>query len=163
MGAGGRSRQAGRAQAPRLAGRSSAARSRSASGASGCAYAKATNLMGADAAAFVMSAGGVVAQTDEQARASTVDTDLPAPPPRSRDNERPHRHPAAHRPAHATEARGQEEEGSRQAGRAGPGGGRQGRACERSAMRAIRQRQQDPQAAAAWLMVDHGWTSGRAQ
>ena len=56
-------------------------------GASGFAYAKATNLIGTDAAAFVVGSG-VVAQTDELARAKTVDTTYRAAASVSRNERR---------------------------------------------------------------------------
>src|SRR6478752_7667036 len=56
-------------------------------GASGFAYAKANNLIGADNAAFVVG-NGVVAQTDEMARAATVDMSYRAAASVSRNERR---------------------------------------------------------------------------
>src|SRR5690348_15908563 len=56
-------------------------------GASGLAYAKATNAIGADSAAFVVGSG-VAAQSDELARATTVDTTYRAAASVSRNERR---------------------------------------------------------------------------
>jgi hypothetical protein len=124
-------------------------------GASGFAYAKATNLIGADAAAFVVGSG-VVAQTDELARASTVDTTYRAAASVSRNERRTAIAATGLRTAKELEAK-KKKEAAKQAVLAREEAAKAERAKERQ--RAIDNAKDDPQAAARVLMADHGWTS----
>ena len=124
-------------------------------GASGFAYAKATNLIGADAAAFVVGSG-VVAQTDELARASTVDTTYRAAASVSRNERRTAIAATGLRTAKELEAK-KKKEAAKQAELAREQAAKAERAKERQ--RAIDNAKDDPQAAARVLMADHGWTS----
>ena len=124
-------------------------------GASGFAYAKATNLIGADAVDFVVGSG-VVAQTDELARASTVDTTYRAAASVSRNERRTAIAATGLRTAKELEAK-KKKEAAKQAELAREEQARAERAKERQ--RAIDNAKDDPQAAARVLMADHGWTS----
>ena len=124
-------------------------------GASGFAYAKATNLIGADAAAFVVGSG-VVAQTDELARASPVDTTYRAAASVSRNERRTAIAATGLRTAKELEAK-KKKEAAKQAELAREEAAKAERAKERQ--RAIDNAKDDPQAAARVLMADHGWTS----
>lgn len=123
--------------------------------ASGLAYAKATNLIGADAAAFVVGSG-VVAQTDELARASTVDTTYRAAASVSRNERRTAIAATGLRTAKELEVK-KKKEAAKQAELARAQAAKAERAKERQ--RAIDNAKDDPQAAARVLMADHGWTS----
>ena len=124
-------------------------------GASGFAYAKATDLIGADAVDFVVGSG-VVAQTDELARASTVDTTYRAAASVSRNERRTAIAATGLRTAKELEAK-KKKEAAKQAELAREEQARAERAKERQ--RAIDNAKDDPQAAARVLMADHGWTS----
>jgi hypothetical protein len=124
-------------------------------GASGFAYAKATNLVGADAAAFVVG-NGVVAQTDELARASTVDTTYRAAASVSRNERRTAIAATGLRTATELEAK-KKKEAAKQAELARQAAAKAARAKERQ--RTIDNAKSDPKAAARVLMADHGWTS----
>jgi hypothetical protein len=124
-------------------------------GASGFAYAKATNLIGADAAAFVVGSG-VVAQTDELARASTVDTTYRAAASVSRNERRTAIAATGLRTAKELEAK-KKKEAAKQAELARKAAAKAALAKERQ--RAIDNAKDDPKSAARVLMADHGWTS----
>ena len=124
-------------------------------GASGYAYAKATNLLGADAAAFVVGSG-VVAQTDELARATTVDTTYRAAASVSRNERRTAIAATGLRTAKELEAK-KKKEAARKAEEAREAAEKAER--ERERQRAIDNAKDDPQGAARVLMADHGWTS----
>lgn len=124
-------------------------------GASGFAYAKATNLIGADAAAFVVGSG-VVAQTDELARAATVDTTYRAAASVSRNERRTAIAATGLRTAKELEAK-KKQEAAKQAELARQAAAKAARDQERQ--RVIDNAQSDPQSAARILMADHGWTS----
>ena len=124
-------------------------------GASGFAYAKATNLIGADAAAFVVGSG-VVAQTDELARASTVDTTYRAAASVSRNERRTAIAATGLRTAKELEAK-KKQEAAKQAELARKAAAKAALAKERQ--RAIDNAKDDPKSAARVLMADHGWTS----
>jgi hypothetical protein len=124
-------------------------------GASGFAYAKATNLLGADAAAFVVGSG-VVAQTDELARATTVDTTYRAAASVSRNERRTAIAATGLRTAKELEVK-KKKEAARKAEEAREAAEKAER--ERERQRAIDNAKEDPQAAARVLMADHGWTS----
>jgi hypothetical protein len=124
-------------------------------GASGFAYAKATNLIGADAAAFVVGSG-VVAQTDELARASTVDTTYRAAASVSRNERRTAIAATGLRSAKELEAK-KKKEAAKQAELARKAAARAALAKERQ--RAIDNAKDDPKSAARVLMADHGWSS----
>ena len=124
-------------------------------GASGFAYAKATNLMGADAAAFVVGSG-VVAQTDELARATTVDTTYRAAASVSRNERRTAIAATGLRTAKELEVK-KKKEAARKAEEAREAAEKAER--ERERQRAIDNAKEDPQAAARVLMADQGWTS----
>ena len=124
-------------------------------GASGLAYAKATNIIGADSAAFVVGSG-VAAQTDELARATTVDTTYRAAASVSRNERRTAIAATGLRTAKELEAK-KKKEAAKQAELAREEQARAERAKERQ--RAIDNAKDDPRAAARVLMADHGWTS----
>ncbi|GAA2743855.1 hypothetical protein GCM10009868_19270 [Terrabacter aerolatus] len=124
-------------------------------GASGFAYAKATNLISSDAAAFVVG-NGVVAQTDELARASTVDTTYRAAASVSRNERRTAIAATGLRTAKELEAK-QKQEAAKQAELARQAAAKAARDQERQ--RVIDNAQSDPQSAARILMADHGWSS----
>ena len=124
-------------------------------GASGFAYAKATNLIGTDAAAFVVGSG-VAAQTDELARATTVDTTYRAAASVSRNERRTAIAATGLRTAKELEAK-KKVEAAKQAEKARQAAAAAERARERQ--RAIDNAKADPKAAARVLMVDQGWTS----
>jgi hypothetical protein len=124
-------------------------------GASGLAYAKATNIIGADAAAFVVGSG-VAAQTDELARATTVDTTYRAAASVSRNERRTAIAATGLRTAQELEAK-KKKEAAKQAEKAREAAEKAER--ERERQRAIANAKEDPKAAARVLMVDQGWTS----
>ncbi|GAA2021395.1 hypothetical protein GCM10009740_07490 [Terrabacter terrae] len=124
-------------------------------GASGFAYAKANDLMGADTAAFVVG-NGVVAQTDELARASTVDTTYRAAASVSRNERRTALAATGARTAKELEAK-QKLAAAKQAEQARAAAAKAARDKERQ--RVIDNALKDPQSAARILMVDHGWSS----
>ncbi|EWS99653.1 hypothetical protein N865_21590, partial [Intrasporangium oryzae NRRL B-24470] len=117
-------------------------------------YAAAANL-GSDDAAFVVG-DGVVAQTDELARALTVDTTYRAAASVSRNERRAAIAASGLRDAKALEAK-QKAEAERKAREAREAA----RRAELEAMRkqAIASARSNPQAAARVLMADYGWTS----
>ena len=122
---------------------------------SGLAYAKATNLIGDDSSAFVVGAG-VVAQTDELARASTVDLTYRAAASVSRNERRTAIAAAGVRDAEELEAK-QKVEAARKAREAQAAADRA--ALEKARAAAIANARTNPKAAARVLMVDQGWTS----
>jgi hypothetical protein len=122
---------------------------------SGIAYAKANNLVGADPAAFVVGSG-VVAQTDELARASTVDLTYRAAASVSRNERRTAIAASGARNAKELEAK-QKVEAARKAKEAEAAAQRAELAKARQ--KAIANAKQDPKSAARVLMVDQGWTS----
>ncbi|HSU74214.1 MAG TPA: lytic transglycosylase domain-containing protein [Terrabacter sp.] len=124
-------------------------------GASGFAYAKANDLMGADTAAFVVG-NGVVAQTDELARASTVDTTYRAAASVSRNERRTALAATGARTAKELEAK-QKLAAAKQAEQARAAAAKAARDKERQ--RVIDNALKDPQSAARILMADHGWSS----
>ncbi len=124
-------------------------------GASGLAYAKATDLIGTDAAAFVVG-NGVVAQTDELARASTVDTTYRAAASVSRNERRTAIAATGLRTAKELEAK-KKKEAAKQAELAREAAAKAARAKERQ--RVIDNAKDDPKSAARVLMADQGWTS----
>jgi hypothetical protein len=124
-------------------------------GASGFAYAKATNLIGGDAAAFVVGSG-VAAQTDELARASTVDMTYRAAASVSRNERRTAIAATGARTAQELEAK-KKQAAARAAAAAKAAADRAER--ERERQRAIANARQDPKSAARVLMLDHGWSS----
>ncbi len=124
-------------------------------GASGFAYAKANDLIGADAAAFVVG-NGVVAQTDELARASTVDMTYRAAASVSRNERRTAISATGLRTATELEAK-KKQEAAKQAVLAREAAARAARDKERQ--RVIANAQNDPKSAARLLMADHGWGS----
>ena len=124
-------------------------------GASGFAYAKANDLIGADAAAFVVG-NGVVAQTDELARASTVDMTYRAAASVSRNERRTAISATGLRTATELEAK-KKREAAKQAVLAREAAARAARDKERQ--RVISNAQHDPKSAARLLMADHGWGS----
>jgi hypothetical protein len=124
-------------------------------GVSSFAYAKATDLGGTDSAAFVVS-NGVAAETDELARASTVDTTDRAAASVSRDERRTAIAAAAARTAQALEAR-QKKEAAKQAALAREKAARAEQEKQRRA--AVEKAKTDPQSAARALMAEHGWSS----
>lgn len=124
-------------------------------GASGFAYAKSANLIGSDTAAFVVGSG-VVAQTDELARAATVDTTYRAAASVSRNERRTAIAATGLRTAKELEAKKKVEA----AIKAAQAREAQRRAeLERERKSAIANARNDPKSAARVLMVDHGWTS----
>lgn len=124
-------------------------------GASGFAYAKATNLIGTDAAAFVVGSG-VAAQTDELARAATVDTTYRAAASVSRNERRTAIAATGLRTAKELEAK-QKKEAAKAAEQAREAAAKAERERERQS--AIANAKSDPKAAARVLMADQGWTS----
>ena len=122
---------------------------------SGVAYAKANHLIGADPAAFVGGAG-VAAQTDELARASTVDVTYRAAASVSRNERRTAIAASGARDAKELEAK-QKVEAARKAKEAKAAAERAEREKARKA--AIDNAKENPKAAARVLMVDQGWTS----
>ena len=124
-------------------------------GASGFAYAKANNLIGADNAAFVVG-NGVVAQTDEMARAATVDMSYRAAASVSRNERRTAISATGLRTATQLEAK-KKQEAAKQAVLAREAAARAARDKERQ--RVISNAQNDPKSAARLLMADHGWGS----
>lgn len=122
---------------------------------SGLAYAKANHLLGADAAAFVVGSG-VAAQTDELARASTVDLTYRAAASVSRNERRTAIAASGARDAKELEAK-QKLEAARKARESEAAAERAER--EKARKRAIANAKEDPKAAARVLMVDQGWTS----
>ncbi|GAB3067754.1 hypothetical protein GCM10027053_34550 [Intrasporangium mesophilum] len=124
-------------------------------GASGFAYAKSANLIGADTAAFVVGSG-VVAQTDELARAATVDTTYRAAASVSRNERRTAIAATGLRTAKELEAK-KKAEAARKAAEAREAERRA--ELERERKRAIANARNDPKSAARVLMLDHGWTS----
>ena len=124
-------------------------------GASGLAYAKSANLIGADPAAFVVGSG-VVAQTDELARASTVDTTYSAAASVSRNERRTAIAATGLRDAAALEVK-KKQEAARKAAEAKAAA--EQAALEKERQRAIGNAIDDPKGAARVLMADHGWTS----
>ncbi|WP_374968343.1 lytic transglycosylase domain-containing protein [Terrabacter sp. BE26] len=124
-------------------------------GASGFAYAKANDLMGADTAAFVVG-NGVVAQTDELARASTVDTTYRAAASVSRNERRTALAATGSRTAKELEAK-QKLAAAKQAEQARAAAAKAARDKERQ--RVTNNSLKDPQSAARILMADHGWSS----
>jgi hypothetical protein len=124
-------------------------------GASGFAYARSANLIGADPAAFVVGSG-VVAQTDELARASTVDTTYRAAASVSRNERRTAIAATGLRDAAALEAR-KKKEAARAAAEAKAAAERA--QAERERQQAIAHAKDDPKGAARVLMADYGWTS----
>jgi hypothetical protein len=124
-------------------------------GASGFAYAKSANFIGADAAAFVVGSG-VVAQTDELARATTVDTTYRAAASVSRNERRTAIAATGLRTAKELEQK-KKLEAARKAAEAREA--ERKAELERERKRAISNARRDPKAAARVLMLDHGWTS----
>src|SRR6478735_5579772 len=124
-------------------------------GASGFAYAKANDLIGADTAAFVVG-NGVVAQTDEMARAATVDMSYRAAASVSRNERRTAISATGLRTATELEAK-KKQEAAKQAVLAREAAARAARDKERQ--RVISNAQNDPKSAARLLMADHGWGS----
>ena len=124
-------------------------------GASGFAYAKANDLIGADSAAFVVG-NGVLAQTDELARASTVDMTYRAAASVSRNERRTAISATGLRTATELEAK-RKQEAAKQAVLARQAAARAARDKERQ--RVIANAQKDPKSAARLLMADHGWGS----
>jgi hypothetical protein len=124
-------------------------------GTSGFAYAKATNLIGTDAAAFVVGSG-VAAQTDELARATTVDTTYRAAASVSRNERRTAIAATGLRTAKELEVK-KKQEAAKAAEQAREAAAQAAR--ERERQRAIDNAKNDPKAAARVLMVDQGWTS----
>lgn len=124
-------------------------------GASGFAYAKANDLIGTNAAAFVVG-NGVVAQTDELARASTVDTTYRAAASVSRNERRTAIAATGSKTAKELEAK-QKLAAAQQAQLAQAAAAQAARDQERQ--RVIGNAQSDPQSAARLLMADHGWSS----
>jgi hypothetical protein len=124
-------------------------------GASGFAYAKATNLIGTDAAAFVVGSG-VAAQTDELARATTVDTTYRAAASVSRNERRTAIAATGLRTAKELEVK-KKQEAAKQAEKARAAAAAAER--QRQRQRVIDNAKTDPKAAARVLMVDQGWTS----
>src|SRR6478735_8786605 len=124
-------------------------------GASGFAYAKATNLIAADAAAFVVGSG-VVAQTDELARASTVDTTYRAAASVSRNERRTAIAATGLRDAAALEVK-KKKEAARAAAQAKAAAERA--QAEKERQQAVANARNDPKGAARVLMADYGWTS----
>ena len=122
---------------------------------SGLAYAKANNLIGADPAAFVVGSG-VVAQTDELARASTVDLTYRAAASVSRNERRTAIAASGARDAKELEAK-QKLEAARKAREAEAAAERA--EIEKARKSAIANAKQDPKSAARVLMADQGWTS----
>jgi hypothetical protein len=122
---------------------------------SGLAYAKANHLIGADPAAFVVGSG-VAAQTDELARASTVDLTYRAAASVSRNERRTAIAASGARDAQELEAK-QKVEAARKAKEARAAAEREER--ERARQRVIANAKEDPKSVARLLMVDHGWTS----
>jgi hypothetical protein len=125
-------------------------------GASGYAYARSTNLLGADAAAAFVVGSGVVAQTDELARATTVDMTYRAAASVSRNERRTAIVATGLRSAKELEEK-KKAEAERQARLAREAERR--RELERERAAAIANARSDPKAAARVLMADHGWTS----
>ena len=119
------------------------------------AYAKANDLIGPDPAAFVVGAG-VAAQTDELARASTVDLTYRAAASVSRNERRTAIAASGARDAKELEAK-QKVEAARKAKEAKAAAERAEREKARKA--AIDNAKENPKAAARVLMVDQGWTS----
>lgn len=124
-------------------------------GASGFAYAKSTNLIGADPAAFVVGSG-VVAQTDELARASTVDTTYRAAASVSRNERRTAIAATGLRDAAALEVK-KKKEAARAAAQAKAAAERA--QAEKERQQAVANARNDPKGAARVLMADYGWTS----
>ncbi|WP_323100797.1 lytic transglycosylase domain-containing protein [Intrasporangium sp. YIM S08009] len=124
-------------------------------GASGFAYARSANLIGADPAAFVVGSG-VVAQTDELARASTVDTTYRAAASVSRNERRTAIAATGLRDAAALEVKKKKEK-ARAAAEAKAAA--EQAALEKERQRAIGNAIDDPKSAARVLMADYGWTS----
>jgi hypothetical protein len=124
-------------------------------GASGFAYAKANDLIGADTAAFVVG-NGVVAQTDELARASTVDTTYRAAASVSRNERRTAIAATGSRTAKELEAK-QKLAAAQQAEKARAAAEKAAR--DQARQRVIDNAKNDPQSAARILMADHGWSS----
>ncbi|MEW1954828.1 hypothetical protein [Terrabacter sp. NPDC080008] len=124
-------------------------------GASGFAYAKANDLIGADTAAFVVG-NGVVAQTDELARASTVDTTYRAAASVSRNERRTAIAATGVKTAKELEAK-QKLAAAQQAEQARVAAAKAARDKERQSI--IDNVKADPQSAARILMADHGWSS----
>jgi hypothetical protein len=124
-------------------------------GASGFAYAKANDLIGADTAAFVVG-NGVVAQTDELARASTVDTTYRAAASVSRNERRTAIAATGSRTAKELEAK-QKLAAAQQAEQARAAAAKAARDKQRQSV--IDNAKNDPQSAARVLMADHGWSS----
>ena len=122
---------------------------------SGMAYAKANDLIGPAPVAFVVGAG-VAAQTDEIARASTVDLTYRAAASVSRNERRTAIAASGARDAKELEAK-QKVEAARKATEAKAAAARADREKARKA--AIDNAKANPKAAARVLMVDQGWTS----
>ncbi|GAA5022290.1 hypothetical protein GCM10023258_12400 [Terrabacter aeriphilus] len=124
-------------------------------GASGFAYAKANDLIGADSAAFVVGSG-VAAQTDEMARAATVDTTYRAAASVSRNERRTAIAAGGVRTAKELEAK-KKKAAAEQAEKAREKAAAAAREKERQ--RVIDNAKDDPKSAARLLMVDQGWSS----
>jgi hypothetical protein len=124
-------------------------------GASGFAYAKANDLIGTDASAFVVGSG-VVAQTDEMARAATVDMTYRAAASVSRNERRTAIAATGLRTAQELEAK-QKKEAAKQAEQARQAAARAAR--DKARQRVIDNARNDPKSAARVLMADHGWSS----
>jgi hypothetical protein len=124
-------------------------------GASGFAYAKANDLLAADSAAFVVGSG-VAAQTDEMARAATVDTTYRAAASVSRNERRTAIAAGGVRTARELEAK-KKKAAAEQAEKAREKAAEAAREKERQ--RVIDNAKDDPKAAARLLMVDQGWSS----
>src|SRR3954470_12270814 len=124
-------------------------------GASGLAYAKANNLIGTDPAAFVVG-NGVVAQTDELARASTVDTTYRAAASVSRNERRTAIAATGLRSAKELEVQ-KKKEAAKQAEKARAAAELAARARERQS--AVANAKSDPKSAARVLMAAQGWKS----
>lgn len=124
-------------------------------GASGFAYAKANDLIGTDTAAFVVG-NGVVAQTDELARASTVDMTYRAAASVSRNERRTAIAATGSKTAKELEAK-QKLAAAQQAQLAQAAAAKA--AIDQERQRVIDNAKNDPQSAARILMADHGWSS----
>jgi hypothetical protein len=122
---------------------------------SGIAYAKANDLVGADPTAFVVGSG-VVAQTDELARASTVDVGQRAAASVSRNEQRIAIAASGARDTKDLEAKAKVA-AALKAKEARAAAQRAQR--EKAAKAAVANAKRNPKAAARVLMAQQGWTS----
>ena len=124
---------------------------------SGVAYVRSTHLVGAEPSAFVVGSG-VLAQTDDLARAATVDLTYRDAASVSRNERRTALAATEARDAAALEAR-QKAEAAKKAAAAAAEAERV--AQEQAKQQLIANAKKDPKAVARMLMVDQGWTSDR--